>query len=288
MPPGDGSPADDFPLLIQRAVSGYVRGQLLFSLIMGASATLALWLLGVVGVFPAGRSYAVFFGAFYGLMELVPYVGPIVGAVPAVLVALLTNPISAIWLVALFVGLQQLEGHVVAPQVFKLSLRINPILVILALLIGFQLYGIVGALLALPVAAVIRQTVEYLQRHLVLERWSTSAPLVGSPLLSTQPDAAQGPAPPPGAAQEPASLAGGAHGLAPPLDDHQQALPAPDDHQQTLPVPDAGDEPSALAGDPEEPPDEEGSEQEQNDRDPGTHKTGDRQHQRDHARDAGR
>jgi hypothetical protein len=231
-------------------------------------------------LFPAGRSYAVFFGAFYGLMELVPYVGPIVGAVPAVLVALITNPISAIWLVALFVGLQQLEGHVVAPQVFRLSLRINPILVILALLIGFQLYGIVGALLALPVASVIRQTVEYLQRHLVLEKWSTTAPqpLVGSPLLSAQP----------GDAQEPAPLAGDAHGPAPPLHDHQQTLPLADDHEQPLPVPDAGHEPLALAGDPEEPPDEEGREQQQNDRQPGTDQTGDRQHQRDHARDAGR
>ena len=71
----------------------------------------------------------------------------------------------------LFVALQQLEGHFVAPQVFRISLRINPILIILGLLIGYQLYGIAGALLALPIAAVIRQTVLYLRRHLVLEPW---------------------------------------------------------------------------------------------------------------------
>ena len=59
---------------------------------------------------------------------------------------------------------------------FRLSLRINPILIILGLLIGYQLYGIVGALLALPVAAVIRQTVIYLRRHLVLEPWPVDAP----------------------------------------------------------------------------------------------------------------
>ena len=62
----------------------------------------------------------------------------------------------------------------VAPQVFRISLRINPILIILALLIGYQLYGIVGALVALPVIAVIRQTVVYLRRHLVLEPWGTA------------------------------------------------------------------------------------------------------------------
>jgi predicted PurR-regulated permease PerM len=176
MPPGDGTPEDDFPLLVQRAVFGYVRGQVLFSLIMGASAAAALWVFGVLGIFPAGQHYALFFGGFYGLMELIPYIGPIVGAVPAVIVALFNDPISALWVVLLFVGLQQLEGHFVAPQVFRISLRINPIVIILSLLIGYQLYGIAGALVALPTAAVIRQTVLYLRRHLVLEPWSTPAP----------------------------------------------------------------------------------------------------------------
>jgi predicted PurR-regulated permease PerM len=174
MPPGDGTLADDYPTLVQRAVFGYVRGQVTFSVIMGASAAFALWIFGLVGIFHDGGRYAVFFGAFYGLMEFIPYVGPIIGPVPAVVVALFDNPISALWVVLLFVGLQQLEGHIVAPQVFRISLRINPILIILSLLIGYKLYGIAGALLALPIAAVIRQTVVYLRRHLVLESWSTS------------------------------------------------------------------------------------------------------------------
>jgi predicted PurR-regulated permease PerM len=187
MPPGDGTPEDDYPLLVQHAVSGYVRGQLLFSLVMGGSAAICLEILGLIGVFPAGRDYGVFFGAFYGLMEFIPYIGPIVGPIPAILVALFENPITAVWLIILFVALQQLEGHVVAPQVFRISLRINPILIILALLIGFKLYGVVGALVALPVIAVIRQTVVYLQRHLVLEPWGTRG--VGLGLISgAEPD----------------------------------------------------------------------------------------------------
>lgn len=181
MPPGDGTPEDDFPLLVQRAVFGYVRGQLLFSLIMGASAALALWIFGVVGIFPAGQRFALFLGGFYGLMEFIPYIGPIIGPAPAVLIGLFESPITAVWLILLFVALQQLEGHFVAPQVFRISLRINPILVILALLIGYQLYGIVGALLALPIAAVVRQTVLYLRRHLVLEPWGT----LGSGVMTT-------------------------------------------------------------------------------------------------------
>ena len=79
-------------------------------------------------------------------MEFIPYIGPIIGPLPAVLVALFVNPISAVWVVLLFIALQQLEGHFVAPQVFRISLRINPILIILGLLIGFTIYGVVGAL----------------------------------------------------------------------------------------------------------------------------------------------
>jgi predicted PurR-regulated permease PerM len=176
MPPGDGTPEDDFPLLVQRAVSGYMRGQLAFSFIMGTSAAIALWLFGVTGVFPDGEKYAIAFGAFYGLMEFIPYIGPIIGPLPAVLVALFTDPITAVWVILLFVALQQLEGHFVAPQVFRISLQVNPILIILSLLLGYQLYGIVGALVALPVVAVIRQTVVYLRHHLVLEPWSVIVP----------------------------------------------------------------------------------------------------------------
>jgi predicted PurR-regulated permease PerM len=179
MPPGDGTPEDDFPLLIQRAVFGYVRGQVLFSLVMGASAALALMIFGVVGIFPAGQRYALFFGGFYGLMEFIPYIGPIIGPAPAILVALFSDPISALWVLLMFVALQQLEGHFIAPQVFRISLRINPILIILSLLIGYQLYGVAGALVALPIATVVRQTVIYLRRHLVLEPWGTEPGATG-------------------------------------------------------------------------------------------------------------
>jgi predicted PurR-regulated permease PerM len=179
MPPGDGTVKDDYPARVQRAVFGYVRGQIAFSVIMGVSAGVALWIFGALGIFPSGQTYAVFFGAFYGLMELIPYLGPVLGAVPPVAVALFQGePLTALWLVLLFVALQQIEGHVVAPQVFGHSLRINPLLVILALLLGGHLQGILGALLALPVAAILRETVLYLREHLVMEPWGTPSAAV--------------------------------------------------------------------------------------------------------------
>lgn len=177
MPPGDGTPEDDFPTRAQRAVSGYVRGQLLFSTAMGAGAGVGLWVYGLLGIFPDGRTYALAFGIFFGLMELVPFVGPILGALPPILVALFQDPLTGLWVALLFVALQQIEGHIVAPQIFGHTLRINPLLVIFALLVGGEIYGVLGALVALPIAAVVRETVVYLRRHLVLEPWGTVSPV---------------------------------------------------------------------------------------------------------------
>jgi len=203
MPPGDGTPQDDFPTRVQRAVSGYVRGQLLFSLIMGTSAGGALWLFGVLGIFPDGRTYAFAFGLFFGLMELIPYVGPLLGALPPIIVALVQDPLTAVWVALLFVALQQLEGHVVAPNVFGRSLRLNPLLVILALLLGGEIYGFVGALVALPIAAVLRETFVYLRRHLVFEPWGTGQPILIGPPVAQPQDPAPAPDPAPGDAAPP-------------------------------------------------------------------------------------
>ena len=173
--PGDGSPEDDYPLRVQRAVSGYIRGQLLFSLVMGTTAGVALYIFGLLGIFPDGRTYALAFGAFFGVMELVPFIGPILGAIPPIVVALFADPLTALWVGLLFLTIQQLEGHVVAPQIFSHALRINPLLVIFALLFGNAVYGLVGALIALPLAAVVRETVLYLRRHVVLEAWGNGS-----------------------------------------------------------------------------------------------------------------
>src|SRR5215218_6704609 len=174
VPRGDGTPGDDYPTRVQRAVFGYVRGQLLFSIIMGTRAGLMLWVAGSLGIFPQGKTYAIVFGAWFGFAELIPYVGPAIGAAPPVLIAAFSaNPLDAVWLTIMFSVLQQIEGHIVAPTVFSQALRINPLLVIFALLMGGRLYGFAGAFLALPLAAVVRESVVYFREHLVLEPWGT-------------------------------------------------------------------------------------------------------------------
>jgi putative heme transporter len=173
---------DDYPTRIQRAVFGYVRGQVLFSLIMGTSAGLMLWVLGSLGIFPDGKQYALFFGAWYGIAELIPYVGPAIGAAPPILISLFSGePLDALWLTIAFTALQQIEGHIVAPTVFSQALRINPLLVIFALLLGGQIYGLIGAFISLPLAAIARETVVYFRRHYRFDAWdlpsATDAPV---------------------------------------------------------------------------------------------------------------
>jgi predicted PurR-regulated permease PerM len=174
VPRGDGTPGDDYPTRVQRAVFGYQPRQLLLSVIMGTTAGVCLWIMGALGIFPQGKTYALVFGAWFGIAELIPYVGPAIGAAPPVLVALFSSePLDALWLTIMFTALQQIEGHIVAPTVFSQALRINPLLVIFALLLGGRLYGFIGAFLALPIAAVVRETVVYLREHLILEPWGT-------------------------------------------------------------------------------------------------------------------
>ncbi len=162
---------DDYPTLVQRAVARYVGGQLLFSLLLGTSTGVGLYILGLLGIFPDGERFGLAFGVFYALMELIPYIGPFLGAAPPVLVALFTEPLSALWVALFFLAMQELEGHVVAPQIFGRTLRLNPLLVIFALLAGLDAGGVIGALVALPLLSIVRETVLYCERHLTLERW---------------------------------------------------------------------------------------------------------------------
>jgi len=110
-PPQPGSE----PLLprVETAVAGYVKGQALVSLIIGASAGLGMWVLGVTGLVPGADKYALLFGAWVALTELVPYLGPWLGAIPAGIYAAVVHPISLLWVTALFLVIHQIEGHIV-------------------------------------------------------------------------------------------------------------------------------------------------------------------------------
>jgi predicted PurR-regulated permease PerM len=174
-PPHEGS----LPLVerMERALASYVKGQLLLSLIIGTSSGVGLWVFGLVGALPHGGRYALLFGAWAGVTELIPYVGPWLGALPPVLYALVTHPISALWVSLLYLGIQQLEGHVVVPNVMGRSLRLHPLLVIFGLLAGGEIYGFPGILVALPILAAGKAMWEFFAERLELARWPEDVPV---------------------------------------------------------------------------------------------------------------
>lgn len=163
----------ELPLVrsIEHSLASYVRGQAALSLIIGSSAGVGLWLFAALGLLPHGQQYALLFGAWVAVTEVIPYLGPWLGATPPFLYALVTHPLSALWVALLFLGIQQIEGHVVVPKVMGNALRLHPLLVIFGLAAGAELYGLPGALVALPLLAVLRAIWEFFADRVTLEPW---------------------------------------------------------------------------------------------------------------------
>jgi len=156
---------------IERALAGYVRGQVILSTVIGASAGFGMWVLGATGLVPGADKYALLFGLWTGLIEVIPYIGPWLAAVPPAVYALIVHPLGVVWVAALFVFIYQIEGHVVVPNVMANALRLHPLLVIFGLLAGGELYGLPGVLLALPTMAALRAIWEFFGERIELEDW---------------------------------------------------------------------------------------------------------------------
>jgi predicted PurR-regulated permease PerM len=174
-PPAPGSQ----PLLrrVEGAVAGYVKGQVLVSLIIGVSAGLGLWLIGTLGWADGQDDYALLFGSWVAFAELIPYLGPWLGAIPPVIYALVVDPLSAVWVGLLFLGIHQIEGHIVVPKVMGTALRLHPLLVIFGLLAGGQIYGLPGVFLALPTLAALRAVWEFFSERIRFEPWPGGGPV---------------------------------------------------------------------------------------------------------------
>jgi predicted PurR-regulated permease PerM len=189
-PPADGPP---LTLRIESALAGYVRGQVLLSTIIGTSAGVGMWLLGVLDLVPGADEYALLFGLWTAVIEVIPYIGPWLSAVPPAIYALVVDPISVLWVAALFVFIYQVEGHIVVPNVMANALRLNPLLVIFGLLAGAELYGIAGVLIALPVLAAGRAIWEFFAERVTFEPWEEGDAAVPVEVEVERPRAANAP-----------------------------------------------------------------------------------------------
>jgi predicted PurR-regulated permease PerM len=131
-----------------RSMGGYIRGTVLNGLIIGG--------LAYVGYLIIGLRYPLVLALVAGTMELVPVLGPIIAAIPTVLIALTDSPTKALIVLAFWVALQQAEGHLVTPNVMRSQTDVPQLLVLFALLAGGALGGILGALVAIPVSGALR------------------------------------------------------------------------------------------------------------------------------------
>lgn len=149
---------------VNRVIAGFLRGQIIVSIFVGSFIGLALLLLRV--------DYALLIGAFAGLLDIIPYFGPIIGAIPAVALALLKSPVTALWVIAAFVAANQIESMVLQPRIVGGHVGLHPLTVIFAILAGGKLLGIWGMLVAVPLTAAIKVLANYGLDKLISSNWS--------------------------------------------------------------------------------------------------------------------
>jgi len=150
--------AESITSTISQRVGGYVRGQLILMLTVGLFTSIGLFLLKI--------KFALLLGLIAGVLEIIPIVGPILSAVPAVLIALTYSPITAIWVIIVYLVVQRIENSVLAPLILAKFLELNPIIIVVSILIAASTLGFAGVILAPPIAASVYVLVQelYLNR----------------------------------------------------------------------------------------------------------------------------
>ena len=151
---------------VERTLIRYLKGQFALCAIMGVIG----W---AIAFFVIGR-YSLVLGLWVGLTEIIPVIGAFLGAVPAVLIALIVpggGITDALLVAGLFLVAQQIEGNILVPRIQGGSVGVHPLWVLFATLAGTALYGIVGAIFAVPVVAIVSATLRYLRGTLIFEHW---------------------------------------------------------------------------------------------------------------------
>ncbi len=136
---------EDISLKLDKAVGGYFRGQLLISFALGVFIYIGLSIIGIPLALAISFLAAIF--------NLVPYLGPIIGVTPAILLGFTISPIKALLAVVVFIIANQIEGNILGPYILSKSTNLHPVTVLLAILAGAGIFGLVGALFAVPFVA---------------------------------------------------------------------------------------------------------------------------------------
>lgn len=153
-PRGKRRRVDDACRRVTTKVSAWLGGQLLLGAIIGSSAALGLWLMGV--------PYFSVLALIAAIGELIPIIGPLLAAIPAIAVAFSVSPGLALGVMIFFIAQQQIENHVLVPKVMERQVGVSAVVIVVALLLGGSLLGVIGAVLAVPTAAILHVLVQEL------------------------------------------------------------------------------------------------------------------------------
>ncbi|MDS1030024.1 AI-2E family transporter [Bacillota bacterium LX-D] len=145
---------------IDLALLKFIQGNLLVALIVGIATSIGLTIVGM--------DFPLLFGIISGITNIIPYFGPIIGAIPAVSLALLKSQSLALYVILVMLIVQQLESNFISPKILGNSIGVHPLLVIFVLLAGGQLWGIAGMLVAVPLTAILKIIIRYLFLKLIV------------------------------------------------------------------------------------------------------------------------
>lgn len=144
---------------IHMILSNFIQGQLLTALIVG--------ILESIGLFAINAKYAIVLGMIGGIFNIIPYFGPFLGAIPAVIVTFIESPIKAFWAIIVFSIVQQIDNAFISPKIIEGKLGLHPVTTILAVLAGGEFFGIVGMLLAVPIFAILKVLFKHVYEAIV-------------------------------------------------------------------------------------------------------------------------
>jgi len=147
---------------IDHALGNYIRGQLLVCVLVGGLVYIGYWLIGL--------PYAFILACIVGIFNIIPYLGPIFGAIPAIFVAFTISPKVVLAVILTNFIVQMLEGNILSPQIVGRTLHLHPLLIIFALLVGGEIGGVIGLILAVPTFAVGKVVIEHIIRYYVQSR----------------------------------------------------------------------------------------------------------------------
>jgi predicted PurR-regulated permease PerM len=144
---------------VNKSLGSYIRGQLIVCVLIGTISAILFWIVKM--------NYPLLLGFIIGVTNVIPYFGPVIGAIPAIIIAATISVKMVIFVVIIILVLQFLEGNILSPLIVGKSLHMHPLMIMLALLAGGEVAGVVGLILAVPILAVIKVAILHARNHFI-------------------------------------------------------------------------------------------------------------------------